>query len=45
MDDLLKITSHVRKGKNALIILDDCAASRDVKTKTNELVNLAFSVR
>ena len=28
-----------------MIILDDCAASKDVKKKTNELVNLAFSAR
>ena len=33
------------EGTNSLIILDDCAASRDVKKRTNELVNLAFSVR
>ena len=31
------------KRTNTLIILDDCAASRDVKQRTNELVNLAFS--
>ena len=28
-----------------MIILDDWAASKDVKIKTNELVNLAFSAR
>ena len=28
-----------------MIILDDCAASRDVKKRTNELVKLAFSAR
>ena len=32
-------------GTNALIILDDCASSRDVKQRTNQLVNLAFSAR
>ena len=26
-------------------ILDDCAASKDVKTQTSELVDLAFSGR
>ena len=31
------------KRTNTLIILDDCAASRNVKQRTNELVNLAFS--
>ena len=34
-----------QQGTNTLIILDDCAASKDVKIKTNELVNLAFSAR
>ena len=33
------------EGTNSLIILDDCAASKDVKKRTNELVNLAFSAR
>jgi len=33
------------KGTNTLIILDDCAASKDVKGRTGELVNLAFSAR
>ncbi|MCV6612155.1 MAG: hypothetical protein OIF55_15380, partial [Amphritea sp.] len=28
-----------------LIILDDCAASKDVKGRTGELVNLCFSAR
>ena len=29
--------------EQTLIILDDCAVSKDVKQKTNELVELAFS--
>ena len=33
------------RGHNTLIILDDCAASKDVKGRTGELVNLAFSAR
>lgn len=33
------------EGTNILIILDECAALRDVKQRTNELVNLAFSAR
>ena len=33
------------EGTNTLIILDDCAASKDVKGHTGELVNLAFSAR
>ena len=28
-----------------MIILDDCASSKDVKKRTNELVKLAFSAR
>ena len=30
---------------NALIVLDDCAASKDVKGRTGELVKLGFSAR
>jgi len=45
MNDWLKLISFVFDGTNSLIILDDCAASRDVKQRTNELVNLAFSAR
>ena len=33
------------EGTNILIIRDECAALRDVKQRTNELVNLAFSAR
>ena len=45
IDDWLKIISNVYEGTNKLIILDDCAASRDVKQRTNELVELAFRAR
>ena len=41
----MKIISYAFHGTNTLIILDDCAASKDVKRRTNELVNLAFSAR
>lgn len=41
----LKIVSLFFEGTNALIILDDCAASKDVKKRTGQLVNLAFSAR
>jgi len=41
----LKIVSFVFEGTNALIILDDCASSKDVKGRTGELVHLAFSAR
>ena len=33
------------KGLNTLIVLDDCAASKDVKGRTGELVKLGFSAR
>ena len=41
----LKLVRWLFEGTNALIILDDCAASKDVKGRTGELVNLAFSAR
>ena len=41
----LKIVRWLFDGTNTLIILDDCAASKDVKGRTGQLVNLAFSTR
>jgi len=41
----LKLVRWLFEGSNTLIILDDCAASKDVKGRTGELVNLAFSAR
>ena len=41
----LKLTSFVFEGTNTLIVLDDCAASKDVKGRTGELVKLGFSAR
>ena len=41
----LKLMSNVYEGTNTLIILDDCAVSKDVKQKTSELVELVFSGR
>jgi len=41
----LKLVRWLFEGTNTLIILDDCAASKDVKGRTGELVNLAFSAR
>jgi len=41
----LKLVRWISEGTNTLIILDDCAASKDVKGRTGELVNLAFSAR
>ena len=41
----LKLASFAFEGDNTLIILDDCASSKDVKNRTGELVKLAFSAR
>jgi len=41
----LKLVSWLFEGTNTLIILDDCAASKDVKGRTGQLVNLGFSGR
>ena len=41
----LKIVSYFFEGTNTLIVLDDCAASKDVKGRTGQLVNLGFSAR
>jgi len=41
----LKLVRWLFVGTKTLIILDDCAASKDVKGRTGELVNLAFSAR
>ena len=39
-----EVVKHFFEGTNTLIILDDCAASKDVKGSTGELVNLGYSV-
>ena len=39
----LKLASFAFEGTNTLILLDDCAASKDVKGRTGELVKLGFS--
>ena len=39
----LKFASFCFEGTTTLIILDDCAASKDVKGRTGELVKLGFS--
>ena len=38
----LKGASFASEGTNTLIVLDDCAASKDVKGRTGELVKLGF---
>ena len=41
----LKLASFAFEGTNTLIVLDDCAPSKDVKGWTGELVKLGFSAR
>ena len=41
----LKVVTWLFEGTNTLIILDDCAASKNVKGRTGQLVELAFSAR
>ena len=41
----LKVASFYFEGTNTLIVLDDCASSKDVKGWTGELVKLGFSAR
>ena len=41
----LKLASFAVEGTKTLIMLDDCAASKDVKGRTGELVKLGFSAR
>jgi len=42
---LLYIVRLLFEGTNMFITLDDCAAFKDVKGRTGELLNLAFSAR
>ena len=41
----LKLASYFFEKTNTLFVLDDCAASKDVKGRTSQLANLGFSVR
>ena len=41
----LQLARLAFEGENTLIVLDDCAASKDVKGQTGELVKLGFSAR
>ena len=45
VENWLKVASFYFEGTNTLIVLDDCASSKDVKGRTGELVNLGFSAR
>jgi len=41
----LKLVSFAFEGTNTLIVLDECASSKDVKGRTGQLVRLGFSAR
>ena len=43
VEGILRDIVKFAKNTNSLVILDDCAASKDVKSRTSELVKLAFS--
>ena len=43
VENWLKLVTRFFEGTNTLIILDDCAASKDVKGRTGALVRLGFS--
>ena len=45
VENWLKVASFAFESTNTLIVLDDCAASKDVKGRTGELVKLGFSAR
>ena len=45
IEDWLRLASYFFAGTNTLLILDDCAASKDVKGRMGQLVNLGFSAR
>ena len=45
IESWLKLASFFFEKTNTLFVLDDCAASKDVKGRTSQLVNLGFSAR
>ena len=45
IESWLKLASYFFEKTNTLFVLDDCAASKDVKGRTCQLVNLGFSAR
>ena len=45
VEEWLKLASFSFEGTNTLIVLDDCAALKDLKVRTGKLVNLGFSAR
>ena len=45
IQEILKDSKTVFSGTNTLIILDDCAVTKEIKKRSNELIRLAFSGR
>ena len=45
IESWLKLATYFFEKTNTLFVLDDCAASKDVKGRTCQLVNLGFSAR
>ena len=45
IESWLKLASYFFAKTNTLFVLDDCAAWKDVKGRTSQLVNLGFSAR
>ena len=45
VEEYLKKISFFSEGTNTLIVLENCASSKDVKGSTGELVKLKFSAR
>ena len=45
IDATLQLVHKQYKNTNTLIVLDDCASSRDMKQRSDELVRLGFSAR
>jgi len=45
INELLTLTTDLLSGTNSLIILDDCAVSKDLKQRSNKFIDLAFSGR
>ena len=43
IESWLNLASYFFEKTNTLFVLDDCAASKDVKGRTSQLVNLGFS--
>ena len=43
--DLLEHCATLFSGTNTLLILDDCAVSKDLKRRSNHFINLGFSGR